>query len=367
MTDPTTPTVESVYGTRPLVEVDGRRDDLLIGNLVAAEVLEEEGGLSRCELEVSNSREDADNGVGLAFEGDDSVLRFGAQLAVGFGQAMEPVEIFRGRISGLEGRWTASEEPRLAVLAEDALVAGRLLRRSKTYPAGTLADLARTVAGQMQLTPQIDGCDAQIGIQVQYDESDLAFLRRVLGRYDTDLQVVGEDLHITPRSRVRRSELTLAFPDQLQRVRVLADLAHQVTQVTCTGWDADQGRRISVTSGADADRGPGRGMRGPEVLERAFGGRRSEHLGAHACRNADEAQALANAVAATRGRRFVTVEALCAGDPRLRVGSHVTLLGLGGRFSGTSYIVRVRHRFDLMHGYRCDFTAESAFFAGGEQ
>jgi len=366
MTTLTAPSPDPVYQARPRLEIDGTRADLAEEHLVLLDVVEAVGGLSRCEAEFSNVRIGS-GAVQLAFEGEDSILRFGVQLVIGLGPSSGRAEIFRGRITGLEGRWANGEEPRLTILAEDALVAGRLCRRSKTYPEGTLKALIEAIASQLHLTPSIDGCTQAIGVQAQLDESDLAFLRRVVARYDVDVQIVGETLQAAPRANISRNVLRLGFPDQLIQVRVLADLAHQVSQVTCTGWDATQGQPINVTSGAGADRGPaGQGMRGSEVLERALGGRRSEHLGPVACADAAEAQALADAHAAARGRRFVTIEGICRGDHRLRVGSHVQLPGLGGRFSTTAYVVRVRHRFDQQHGYRCDFTAESSFFAGGE-
>jgi phage protein D len=45
----------------------------------------------------------------------------------------------------------------------------------------------------------------------------------------------------------------------------------------------------------------------------------------------------------------------------VRVGTHVTLSGLGPRFSNTYYVTRCRHRYDLASGYETDFTAVSAF------
>jgi len=49
------------------------------------------------------------------------------------------------------------------------------------------------------------------------------------------------------------------------------------------------------------------------------------------------------------------------GDGRIRVGTRLTLEGLGPRFSNTYYVTAACHRFDRTDGYRTDFTAECAF------
>jgi len=52
------------------------------------------------------------------------------------------------------------------------------------------------------------------------------------------------------------------------------------------------------------------------------------------------------------------------GNPLLRVGSYLTLSGLGPRFSNTYYTTSTVHRFDSAAGYRTEFTAECAYLGG---
>jgi phage protein D len=367
MTKTSTPSTEAVFKAAPLLSIDGEIHDLLLENLVSLDVVEEAGGLSRCEALFANTTQTGDGAAALPFDEADSVLAFGRRLQVGLGDTTRSTEVFSGSISGLEAVFAERHEPRLRVLAEDELMAARVHRRSKTWPAGTLAALVRAVARDLGLQAGVDGCDQDVGVQVQLDESDLAFLRRVLARYDADCQVVAGRLEVSPRSRVRRAELRLDHPGALRSVRVLADLAHQVSTVAFRGFDAATGRAIAVASGAGMDLGPGTtGFTGREVLEHVFG-ERHEHFGLRTCANTAEAQAFVDAAAAARARRFVTVHATCGGEPRLRVGTHVTLTGIGPRFSGVAYVTRVAHRFDRERGYQCEFTAESARLGGGDE
>jgi phage protein D len=324
------------------------------------EMTEQEGGMSALELRLSNIASDPSGGADFAFE-DDRILKLGAAIALYSGDETGPQEIFRGTITGLEIDFPESGAPELVVFAEDALQRARMERRTKTYVNTTIADLVREIAGHLSLTPVITGFTTKIGTQVQLNESDLAFLRRVLAHYDGDLQVVGRELQVSPRGEVRRDRLELELNGQLRRVRVMADLAHQVTEVTVTGWNPQQGRRVQAKS-RGAHSGPGAGRTGAQVLRNTVGDR-SNHLAHLAVLTDDEARAVADAAFDARARQFVTVEGTADGNPALRVGTHITLKGLGDRFDNTYYVTRACHRFG-QRGYETDFEAECAFWGG---
>jgi phage protein D len=177
------------------------------------------------------------------------------------------------------------------------------------------------------------------------------------------MQVVGGEMHVSARREVRRGTVDLELHSELRRARVVADLAHQVTAVTVSGWDFKQGSRISSTS-TGGSLLPGDGRPGAALLRDAFGPR-SEHVGDPALATQAEADALAAAIFDRRARPFVCVEGTADGTPALRVGTHVKLSGLGGRFDNSYYVVRVCHRFDLTDGYRTEFEAECAFLGSG--
>ncbi len=348
----------ALYAARPVVRINGQEQQRINGLLQSMDVVEQEDGLSALELRFDNVANEADGGVEFAFE-DEAVLKLGDRLTVYAGDERAPTEIFGGSVSGLEAEFSEGAPPTLTVLAEDALQKARMMRRTKTYENKTLADIAREIAGNLGLTPQVNGLTRDLGVQVQMNESDLTFLRRLLARNDGDVQVVGSELHVAPRGQVRRGTVSLTMQSQLRRVSVLADLAHQVNEVTISGWDAVQGQRITGRSNG-ANGGPGQGRTGAELLQNTLS-RRSHQISHLHVTTAAEADALAEAAFDERQRRFVTVHGTAEGNPNLRVGTHVTLAGLGPRFSNTYYVTKCRHRFDVQRGYETDFTGESAF------
>jgi phage protein D len=345
----------AVYNARPVVRINGQGHDRVNELLLAMDMREQEGGLSSLELRLSNIASDPDGGAGYAFE-DESEIALGAAITVAAGDITDPREIFRGMITGLEAEFPEAAPPELVVLAEDRLQQARMGRRSQVYQDQSVADVAREIAGRLGLEARITGLSSPVGIWVQLNESDLAFLRRLLHLFDADVQVVEDRLEVAPVAEIRRQVIALELFHDLRSVRFIADLAHQVTEVTSSGWNPVRGQTVSGRCQALSP-APGSGRLGADLLRSAIG-ERSEHVGQIAVATDDEARALADTVFARRARAFVTALGTATGNPDLRVGSHLQLSGVSPRFAGTYYVVSAHHRFDLRQGYQTDFRAQ---------
>jgi phage protein D len=360
---PDTPvTTSAVYSAIPTVQVDGQLNDKVTTQLLGMKMCEHEAGMSDLELKFSNFGSFAAGLADQVFE-DGTILKLGAALTVYAGLVTSPTEIFRGKITALEAVFPSDGPPELIMLAEDALQSARMNRNTKTWDNTSLSAILQQIASGLGLTPVTSGLDTTIGTEQQLNESDLHFLRRLLARYDADLQVVGAELHATPRSQAQRNTIELDMNSQLHEVRILADISHQVSQVTTTGWDFTQGQAISVTS-QTTSLGPGSGQTGADWLPNVWG-TRSEQLGQYASLDQTEAQALVDAEFAQRSRRFVVARGVAEGNPLLRVGTYLTLTGLGPRFSNTYYTTAAVRRFDTEKGYATEFTAECAYLGVG--
>jgi phage protein D len=352
----------TLYIARPTVRVNEQAFALVSELLLGMRMTESEGGMSALELRLSNWASGTDGGADYAFE-DDAILKLGAAIIIYVGEESAPQEIFRGKIIGIEADFPRDQAPELIVLAEDVFQEARMTRRTKVFDATTLARIAEEIAQNLSLQPVITGFTDDIDTQVQFNESDLAFLRRLLARYDGDLQVVGSEMHVSPRSEVQRGRVTLQLRSQLRAARALADLAHQVTEITASGWDVRSGETISASS-TGANKGPGSGQDGAHHLGDAID-ERSHHIGHLAARDQRELQALVDSAFDQRARRFVRVEGTAEGNGQIRVGTNLVLEGLGPRFSNTYYVTRTCHRYDLVNGYETDFEAECAYLGEG--
>jgi len=345
----------AVYSSRPTIRIDNlevvKASELLIG----MSLLEQEGGMSSLELRFSNIASDPEGGADFAFE-EESEFQLGSRISVYSGDETEPQEIFSGNITGLEAEFPKVAPPEIIVLAEDDLQKARMTRRTETYRDVSLSDVLTTVASRISVTPVINGFTDTVGTWVQFNESDLAFLRRLIQRYDGDMQMVGNELHVSPRNDVQRGSLELELYSQLRSVKFIADLSDQVGEVTVSGWDALRGRRVKATS-TGAHPGPGSGRKGSQILKQTLG-ERTEHVGHVLVTTDSEATALADTVFDQRARRFVCAEGTVEGNPALRVGTEVRLTGMSPRFENTYYVVSAHHRFNVLEGYETDFKAE---------
>jgi phage protein D len=353
----------AIYSARPGLRVAGQEDERVSELLTAMKMEEAEGGMASLELRFNNWVSTTDGGHAEIGFGSNSPLKLGAELAVYGGDLTAQRELFRGKISALEIQCTFGKAPELVVLAEDALTAARRGRRSKVYADMSPAAVVEAIAKDLGLDPHVAGLSAPTGTWAQLNETDLGFLRRLLARFDADLQIAGSKLQAAPRGEVRRNAIDLTLYSQLAQVRVCADLADQATAVTVAGWNAADGAAVKGEASSLAHGAPGQGRSGMAWAQDAFGAR-SEHMTLPAVTSDAEAQAVAQAALDRRARRFVRAEGVSEGNPELRVGSHVSLSGISSQFDNTYYVVHTRHLFDMTQGYRTEFRAECAFLGG---
>jgi len=347
-----------VSNPRPQVTVDGAGSPWLDELLLGLDMREQEGGLAALELRLSNVASLDEGGTTLAFE-DERLIALGSRIAVATGAQDESREIFRGLVTGLEAEFPGDGPPELVVLAEDALQAARMSRRTQVHVDTSLGDLARRVAECLGLRAEVSVLDDIVATWVQLNESDLAFLRRLLRGRDADLQVNGDQLVVAPHSEIARELIDMTLHEDLRRVRFVADLAHQVTAVTSAGWNPQQGETVSGR-GEGRHLGPGQGRSGAQLLRQTLGGR-VEHVGQVAVNSREEAQALADAVFDRRARGFVTAEGSANGHPLIRAGCRLALRGVGARFENTYFVTATHHRYSVREGYMTDFRAECAW------
>ena len=353
----------ALYSARPTLRLAGEADLRLSNLLIAMRMEEGEGGMSRLELRLSNLVATTDGATEPAF-GAGSDLQLGAAIEVYAGDVQAPVEIFRGKVSAIEHVYSMGGAPEFVVLAEDALQAARLARRSQVYTDMSPADVVRQVAGALNLRPTITGLTSPTDTWAQINESDLAFLRHLLARFDADLQIVGEELQVSPRGDVARGEVELVLFGQLMSARVIADLSQQVTATSASGWNAVDGSAVSFEATQLTHSGPGSGRGGPSWLDEAFGSRR-EHIGHLVVSSDAEAEAVAQAAYDQRARRFVRIEGLAEGNPAIRVGTTVAVSGLSAQFDNRYYVSKATHLYDQTAGYRSEFSGECAFLGEG--
>ncbi len=292
---------------------------------------------------------------------DGRTIDLGSALKVALGADSEQRNVFEGTVSGLELLLGDGEPPLVVAHAEDALMRLRMTRRLRTYTETTDGELAEAVAREHGLQTDVSVDGPRYDVVQQLNQSDLAFLRERARLVQAELWCTGATLHLRTRATREATAVTLVLGRDLLSVRLAADLAHQRSEVVVTGYDAEQREVIDERAGAEVVEAEVSGGRaGVRLLTKALGPSATLRV-REAALNAAEARAWARAEMLRRGRSFVRVTGTTNGTPDLMVGSRLTLRDVGAPFNGAGYYVtRIRHGFDLEHGFRTRFEAERA-------
>jgi uncharacterized protein len=340
-----------VRPARPSLTVGGRADALLTDAVTSMRIEETLDGLFHCEVTFVNWGPAA-GAVGF-IHFDRRTLDFGKDFVVSYGADT----LFSGRITGIEGRFTEGRPPTATVLAEDRLQDLRMTRRTRTFAEMSDSMVINQVAGDHGLTPDVRVTGPTHKVVAQLNQSDLAFLRERARAVGAELRVSDRTLTVGPRQS-GAATLRLGYGNELRRLEVLADLAHQRSSVDVTGWDVAGKAGLRESAGDSVVSGEvGADQSGASLLSTALG-QRKETVAHSVPLTSQEARARAEALFRERARRFVTGRGVAHTDARLRVGAFVKLEGLGPLFTGDFYVSEVRHLFDSAKGMRTEFTVE---------
>ncbi len=348
--------VPSAYVSQPRISIDGQPSDGLSADVVSLLVEETTEGLFHCEVAFNN--------YGLGSGGSDYLyfrrnqLEFGKTLAVELGAGDRARTVFSGRISALEAEYPPDGGARIVALAEDRLQDLRMTRRTRSFEDVSDEDVMNQIASEHSLTPQLSVSGPTYKVLAQVNQSDLAFLRERARAANAELWLDGTTLYAKARPERDGETVELRYGAGLIAFRVRADLAHQCSEVGVSGWDVAAKEAIEETGDSSAIGAELNGdVGGTSILEQAFAARK-ERVVHTIPLTSEEARSLAQARYRERARRFVTGTGLADGDPRLRVGTTVSLSGLGDLFNGRYYIARVRHSYDETNGYRTEIEVE---------
>ena len=345
-------------------EIDAQTQPQLNAGLLSLMVEESTEGLYRCEARFGNW-----GGVGSTVDYlyfDRALLDFGKEVTVTMGSDDAAGEVFRGKISALEGQFLQGEPPQIVLLAEDAAQDLRLTRRTRTFGNGNITDASvfEQIANEHGLQPRVSIQGPTHNVIAQLNQSDLAFLRERARRLGAELWIQGEELHLQDRLNRQQGgeKLNLQFKRGLLEFNVIADTANQYTQIVVSGWDVQGKDTINYEA---TDSILGNELNGDEsgasVVSAKFK-ERVDRITKPIPLMSTEAQTLAEAIFRGQARRFVMGRGLARGDTRIRVGRAIDLEGLGSLFSGTYYITEARHLFrrGAKGGYTTEFVVERA-------
>jgi Bacteriophage probable baseplate hub protein len=356
-------------GTAPVFRVEDEAKPELSNDLTRLDIEEDTNGLRHMSARfTSTGPHGSDQAEQQERYLDGQIFDFGKKIKVSIGPPEDDRTLFEGSLSALEVDFSEGDSGEVVIACEDKLMDLRMTRRMKTYRDVSDADLARQIAQQHGLSPEVQADGPTYKFVQQFNTTDLAFLRDRARLLQAEVWVRGTTLYFKTRpNRSAGAEIQLVRDNHLINIQVRADLADQRTKVKVSGYDASQRDKIDEEAGSDAIQSEApSGRNGPGVLQQAFGERVSYRV-RDVPLVSGEARAWARAEMLRRARTFVIATGTTDGTPDMVVGSVLNLQNVGRPFEGGSYYVtHVWHSYDNTNGHRTRFEAARATLNEGQ-
>ncbi len=285
---------------------------------------------------------------------DDQRLTPGKTLVVNVRDNRTTETIFDGEIVEVEPHFGA-EGVQVVVRAFDRLHRLARGRQARTFLNVTDGDIITQIAGEAGLQTQVDATTRVHDYVVQWNQTNLEFLRERAAALGYLLYVDGRKLCCV-KPPAARAPVELKWGEDLVAFRPRLSTIDQVNEVTVRGWDPQKKEAVigRETNGAVT---PAIGVseKGGALAKKAFNITAKDLLIESAVRSQSEAEQIAKAVLNQHESRYIEADGTASGNPKIKAGAAVKISNIGNRFSGTYVVTSATHRYNAA-GYATDFS-----------
>lgn len=285
--------------------------------------------------------------------GSSLKIKVAAADSIGGGEGV----IFDGEITAIEPHFSAQGVHLLGIRAYDK--ANRLHRNkvTRTFTNQSDSDIAKTIANDVGLTPDIDTVNEKHEYVLQNNQTNMEFLSERAQRIGYQVFSHEGKLYFKKGSfRLSGATPTLNMGEELRSFRPRHTAANQANKVRVVAWDWVKGERIlkEVDTNDDWNMG-GLSANGGATVKSNYAKQDQWAVITNSPVSTDgEATLLAQGLASDIGSEFVEAEGVAYGDPAIRAGMTVELKGMGKRYTGKYFVTSATHVFNA-YGYETHF------------
>ncbi len=297
---------------------------------------------------------------------DDRLFKVADKVEVRLPTAKnKDIPVFTGEITAIALDQGPGDRHELVISALDGghRLAGATHIRS--FQNQSYTDVVKAIAGENGLKATVDG-GSWMTKQFEYllqTGTDYAYLSELAEAAGLDWWVEDDKLIMNQPAMSAKKKLT--WREDLSRFRVRFSSVEQADSVTVQGWDRAQQKPIKaddkglLKKAAAVDVGTNApfaddGHREAASLKGRTGGLTTATL---PVASAEEAGALASAIAGRLLSKEVVARGEALGTPELKVGSTVEIIGMGDSVSGDYRLTKVEHLFGIGKALTTRFTA----------
>ncbi|MDF2986023.1 MAG: phage protein [Eubacterium sp.] len=283
---------------------------------------------------------------------DLKTFKPGDKIAVSIGlDKAEP--IVSGEITSLE--LNLCNHSILEIRGYDLLHRLRMGTRNKVFTKKKDSEIASEIAKEHGLSPQVDDTKTIYPYVFQNNLSNYEFLLKRAAYLDYELYTDDKKMYFVKSRAVKAPELPdFTYKKDYEELTLELRTLTRGSKVVVRGWDIKEKKEMEATAkkGDETTKMDGKES-GFDISSKAI----EESPAAVWVENLidlNEAQSAAKAAYNSLLKEFITGQGKCYGNPLVRAGKSVKLLGIDERFSGSYYIVSTIHNIDKT-GYMTTF------------
>ena len=285
---------------------------------------------------------------------DENVFAIGKGVEIQVGYDKPLASIMKGEITGLELEVEMGKPPTLTVRGYDR--SHRLTRGQKTRSFAKMSDsdIAARIAQEQGLSISAVKTKVQLDYVMQYNQTDLDFLRQRAAAIGYEVIVLDRKLHFRPHQINATSVATLKASHDLIDFFPRLTTRTQAGSVEVRGWNPKAKKALigKAPSKPKAVMGKSTGL---ATADKAFGKAVVTHVNRPIFTQA-EADQIAAGQLDVMALGFISGDGTCYGQPDVRAGQVITIEEIGTRFSGEYYVTSATHTYSSEGGYRTNFT-----------
>lgn len=292
---------------------------------------------------------------------DAATFTLGDRVVIAMRAEGDPVQITAGEVTGVALEQGAAGRHELVVSGFD--VAHRLAQAPKrrSFQRMSDADIARLVAQEYSLEPDVDGAPEVLDHVLQSNETDLSFLRRRADRIGFDCWVTAQTLHFKRKPSGVGEPPALRWGENLLRFDVRFSATERCDEVVTRGWDP-LGKRSVLGHARDGDLGTD----APAAAQLAGAARTAfgtvqRYATGFPVGDQAEADAFARSLMLHASGEQVFARGEATGDPLIGAGMEVKVERVGTRLTGRYRTTSVTHVFGSQRPY------VTRFVCGGKE
>ncbi len=283
---------------------------------------------------------------------DLKTFKPGDKIAVSIGlDKAEP--IVSGEITSLE--LNLCSHSILEIRGYDLLHRLRMGTRNKVFTKKKDSEIASEIAKEHGLSPQVDDTKTIYPYVFQNNLSNYEFLLKRAAYLDFELYTDDKKMYFVKSRAVKAPDLPdFTYKKDYEELTLELRTLTRGSKVVVRGWDIKEKKEMEATAkkGDETTKMDGKES-GFDISSKAI----EESPAAVWVENLidlSEAQSAAKAAYNSLLKEFITGQGKCYGNPLVRAGKSVKLLGIDERFSGSYYIVSTIHNIDKS-GYMTTF------------